>query len=95
MFDNDTTKMIDEMPRFTSSQEKIEWAESVYQALCAEEGEPSEQETKRVTMMIPAPSPSHPHRVSGTVRLEKGQYLELRSPNPGRCIIVIQEADKT
>ncbi len=48
-----------------------------------------------ITTMIQAPSPSHFHQVSGTIRLEKGQYIELRSLNLGHCTIVIQEADKT
>lgn len=47
-----------------------------------------------ITTTVQAPSPSHFHQVSGTVRLEKGQYLELRSLNLGHGSIVIQEADK-
>lgn len=48
-----------------------------------------------ITTTVQAPSPSHFQQVSGTVRLEKGQYLELRSLNLGHVSIVIQEADKT
>ncbi len=47
-----------------------------------------------ITTTIQAPSPSHFHQVSDTVRLEQGQYLELRSLNLGHGTIVIQEADK-
>lgn len=48
-----------------------------------------------ITTTVQAPSPSHFHRVSGTVRLEKGQYLKLRSLSLGHGTIVIQGADKT
>ena len=48
-----------------------------------------------ITTTVQAPSPSHFQQVSGTVRLEKGQYLELHSLNLVHGSIVIQEADKT
>lgn len=48
-----------------------------------------------ITTTVQAPSPSHFQQVSGTVRLEKGQYLKLRSLNLGHGTIVIQGADKT
>lgn len=39
MSDKNIIKTIDEMPRFADSREKLEWAEAMYQKLCAEEGE--------------------------------------------------------
>lgn len=39
MGNKDFDKIIDEMPRFSSDQEKLEWAEGLYQMLCAEEGD--------------------------------------------------------
>lgn len=47
------------------------------------------------TTMVQAPSPTHFHRVSGTVRLEKGQHLDLRSLNLGHGYAVIRKACKT
>lgn len=39
MSDKNIIKTIDEMQRFADSREKLEWAEAMYQKLCAEEGE--------------------------------------------------------
>lgn len=46
------------------------------------------------TTTVQAPSPAHFHRVSSTVRLEKGQYLDLNSLNLGHCRVVIRKAGK-
>ena len=46
------------------------------------------------TTTVQAPSPTHFHRVSGTVRLEKGQYLDLSSLNLGHGHVIIRKAGK-
>ena len=43
---------------------------------------------------VQAPSPTHFHQVTGTVRLEKGQYLDLSSLNLGHGYVVIRKAEK-
>lgn len=35
MSDKNIIKIIDKMPRFADSREKLEWAEALYQKLCA------------------------------------------------------------
>lgn len=47
MSDKNIIKIIDKMPRFADSREKLEWAEAMYQKLCAEEGETEPDSSKK------------------------------------------------
>ena len=47
MSDKNIITIIDKMPRFADSREKLEWAEALYQKLCAEEGETEPDSSKK------------------------------------------------
>lgn len=47
MSDKNIITIIDKMPRFADNREKLEWAEALYQKLCAEEGETEPDSPKK------------------------------------------------
>lgn len=47
MSDKNIITIIDKMPRFADNREKLEWAEAMYQKLCAEEGEMEPDSAKK------------------------------------------------